>query len=95
VLKLSSSYHQESYRVENCTVRQVGMYVLAGVGGWATVLPVLELRVQSYYFLDQPCIRDTVGIYQLITAAQDKDCTRARFEAVIIVLMKIEVLYAV
>jgi hypothetical protein len=31
------------------------MYVSAGVTGMATVLPVLEPRVQSHYFLDQPC----------------------------------------
>jgi len=69
------------------------MYVSAGVGGVAIVLPVVEPRVQSHYFLDQPCIRDTVGIYQLISAVQDKDCTHAGFEAVIIVLVKTEVLY--
>ena len=32
------------------------MYVSAGVGGVATVLPVLEPRAQSHYFLDTPCI---------------------------------------
>jgi hypothetical protein len=32
------------------------MYVFAGVGGVATVLPVLELCVQSHYLLDKPCI---------------------------------------
>jgi hypothetical protein len=45
-----------SYRVENCTEHQVGMYVLAGVGGVATVLPVVGHCVKSHYFLDQPCI---------------------------------------
>jgi len=34
------------------------MYVSAGVGGVATVLPVLEPRIQSHYFLDKPCISD-------------------------------------
>jgi len=32
------------------------MYVSAGVGGVATVLPALESGIQSRYFLDQPCI---------------------------------------
>jgi hypothetical protein len=32
------------------------MYVSAGVGGVAAVLPALEPRIQSHYFLDQPCI---------------------------------------
>jgi len=50
------------------------MYVSAGVGGVTFVLPLVEPRVQSHYFLDQPCVRDTVGIYQLISAVQDKDC---------------------
>ena len=31
------------------------MYVSAGVRGVATVLQVVEPRVQSHYFLDQPC----------------------------------------
>jgi len=34
------------------------MYVSAGVGGMATVLPVLKPRIQSHYFLDTP------GCYQ-------------------------------
>ena len=49
------------------------MYVSAGVGGVATVLPLVEARLQIHYFFDQPCVRDTVGIYQLISAVQDKD----------------------
>jgi len=69
------------------------MYVSAGVGGVATVLPVVELRVQSLLFRPTLYISDTVGIYQLISAAKDKDCTHARFEAVITVLMKTGVLY--
>ena len=32
------------------------MYVSAGVGGVAAVLPGLELRFQSHYFLDTPRI---------------------------------------
>jgi len=32
----------------------MGMYVSAGVRGVATVLPVLEPRVPSHYFLDTP-----------------------------------------
>jgi hypothetical protein len=30
------------------------MYVSAGVGDVATVLPVVEHRVKSHYFLDKP-----------------------------------------
>jgi hypothetical protein len=43
------------YRAENSTEHQVGMYVTAGVWGVATVLPVVDPRIQSHYFLDQPC----------------------------------------
>ena len=37
-----------------CTEHQVGMYLSAGVGDVAVVLPVLESRVLSLYFLDTP-----------------------------------------
>jgi hypothetical protein len=79
--------------MKTCSEHQVGMYVLAGVGDVATVLPVVEPRVQSHYFLDQPCVRDTVGTYQLISPVQDEDCRHARSEADITVPVKIEVLY--
>jgi hypothetical protein len=47
---------KSDYYVETCTEHQVGIHVSAGVGGMATVLPVLKPRVQSHYFLDTPII---------------------------------------
>jgi hypothetical protein len=54
------------YRVETCTEHQVGMYVSAGVGDVATILPVLEPSVQSHYFLDTPCMSVTMQGTQLM-----------------------------
>jgi len=36
------------------------MFVSAGVGGVATVLPVVEPLVQSHYYLDQRCISQLI-----------------------------------
>jgi len=46
------------------------MYVSAGVGGEATVLPVLQPRVQSHYFLDTP-----PAVLKFILKEDDRVCT--------------------
>ena len=43
------------------------MYISAGVGGMATVLPVLEPHVQSHYFLDTPCISSYHSVMNIQT----------------------------